>query len=224
MNERIRNWIARPGTMLDACRMMDIYHLLSQVAVFGVEGHAVELGAHEGQSAILMQEIINYHGSNMEFHVYDSFSGLPAQHAFDAGGYLLPGDLSTDASVFLNNFARQGLAPPAVHGGWFQDTLPQELPRKICFAHIDCDYYTSVTEGLAAVYPRLADNAVVVIDDYDWEGLPGVKIAVNEFLRDKPEIICPLRVSAEFDAVHAFFRRRTKAWLVGERKRRQSFI
>jgi len=119
---------------------------------------------------------------------------------------------------------RQGLAPPAVHGGWFQDTLPQELPRKICFAHIDCDYYTSVTEGLAAVYPRLADNAVVVIDDYDWEGLPGVKIAVNEFLRDKPEIICPLRVSAEFDAVHAFFRRRTKAWLVGERKRRQSFI
>jgi O-methyltransferase len=211
VNERIRNWIAEPGTMMNVCRMMDIYHLLSQVVVFGVEGSVVELGAHEGQSAILIQEIVNYHRTNMEFHVYDSFSGLPERHEYDAGGYLLPGDLSTSESVFLNNFALRSLEPPIVHCGWFHDTLPDELPRKICFVHIDSDFYTSVIEGLEAVYPRLADNAIVVIDDYDWEGLPGVKIAVNDFLQDKPEKICSLSVPPEFDAPHAFFRYRAKA-------------
>lgn len=207
MNERIRNRIIQPGTMLNVCRMIDIYHLLSQVVVFGVEGSVVELGAHEGQSAILIQEIIDYHRTNKEFHVYDSFSGLPELHEYDAGGYLLPGELSTSEAVFLHNFAQQDLKPPIVHPGWFHDTLPAELPPKICFAHIDCDFYTSVVEGLEAVYPRLADNAIVVIDDYDWEGLPGVKIAVDNFLQAKPEKICPLNIPPVFDAPHAFFRR-----------------
>ena len=193
--------------MLNACRMMNIYHLLSQVLVFGVEGAVVEMGAHEGQSAILIQEVINYHGKNTEFHVYDSFCGLPQLHEHDAGGYLLPGDLKTSMSILLNNFAQRGLQPPFTHRGWFCDTLPDELPRRICFAHIDSDLYSSVTECLEAVYSKLSNNAIVVIDDYDWEGLPGVKIAVEDFLRDKPEHVCPMRVLPDFDAPHAFFRR-----------------
>lgn len=211
MNERIRNWIAHPGTMLNPCRMVNIYHLLSQVLVFDVEGEVVELGAHEGQSAILIQEILNYHRKTKEFHVYDSFCGLPELHENDAGGYFLTGELKTSKTVLLNNFAVRGLQPPVTHGGWFRDTLPDELPGRICFAHIDSDLYTSVIESLEAVYPRLTGNAIVVIDDYDWEGLPGVKIAVNDFLQDKLEKIYSLSVPPEFDAPHAFFRRRSEA-------------
>lgn len=194
--------------MMNACRMMDIYHLLSQILVFDVKGAVVELGTHEGQSAILIQEIINYHRKTKEFHVYDSFSGLPELHGNDAGGYLLPGELKTSKTVLFNNFTDRGLQPPFTHSGWFCDTLPDELPGRICFAHIDSDLYTSVMECLEAVYPRLSSNAIVVIDDYGWEGLPGVKIAVKDFLQDKPESLCPMRVLPEFDAPHAFFRRR----------------
>jgi len=207
MNERIREWIVRPGTMMNACRMMDIYHLLSQVLVFDVVGDVVELGAHEGQSAILMREILNDQFSRKKLHVYDSFCGLPEIHEKDGEAYLVPGDLKTTEDALLNNFSERGLEPPVIHSGWFRDTLPEELPERICFAHVDSDFYSSVIEGLEAVYPRLAGNAIVVVDDYDWEGLPGVKIAVDEFLRGKPEKICPMRIKPDFDAHHAFFRR-----------------
>ncbi len=83
MNARIRKWMARPGPMMDVCRLMDIYHLVSQTLVFGVDGDVVELGAHEGQCAILLRETMDHHRSRKELHVYDSFRGLPELHDHD---------------------------------------------------------------------------------------------------------------------------------------------
>lgn len=207
MNERIRNWIVRKGPMLNAARMVDIYHLLSQVLVFDVAGDVVELGCHEGQCAILIREILNYHRSGKRFHVYDSFLGLPELHEKDAGSVFSPGELSASKLRLLGHFDELALEPPIVHQGWFADTLPDELPELICFAHIDADLYASILAALRAIYPRLARNAVVVIDDYDWEGLPGVNRAVDEFREEVSEPLCRMRLGPEFDATHGFFRR-----------------
>lgn len=206
MNDRIREWMARPGPMMDGCRLMDLYHLLSQTLVFGVEGHVVELGSNVGQSAILLRETLDYHRSDKELHLYDSFRGLPALHRHDEGCHFVAGDLAVPEETLLSNFKERGLSIPVVHPGWFAETLPGQLPERICFAHIDCDLYEPVLESLEAVYPRLAGNAIVVIDDYEWEGTPGATVAVDEFLSDKPETIFPMRVLPCHDAPHAFFR------------------
>ena len=42
-------------------------------------------------------------------------------------------------------------------------------------------------DSFAKVYGKLSKGARVVIDDYAWERLPGVKQACADFLRDKPE-------------------------------------
>ena len=198
MNERIRSWIARPGPMFDFPRLIGLYHLLSQVLAFDVAGEIVELGCHEGQSAVLFRETMDFHRSRKELHLYDSFQGLPEAHEQDVGAWFRPGELRATHSTLSHHFAHHGLEAPIVHPGWFCNTLPAELPDCICFAHVDCDFYASILLSLVSVYDRLANNAIVVIDDYDWEGLPGVKRVVDDFLRDKPEKMCTLRSQTAF--------------------------
>jgi hypothetical protein len=84
---------------------------------------------------------------------------------------------------------------PVVHKGWFKDTLPHDLPERICFAHLDGDLYDSILVSLEHVYPRLSKGAICLIDDYSdpavnpqgWNQLPGVKQACDEFLCHKPK-------------------------------------
>src|SRR5205823_1750336 len=95
------------------------YHLLSHLFVFGVPGEVVELGAHSGHSAVLFQKVIDDYDPSRRLHVYDAFVNPPAEE-------------------LLKNFAALGLRPPQVHAGWFDQTIPRELPEAICFAHLDC--------------------------------------------------------------------------------------
>jgi len=79
--------------------------------------------------------------------------------------------------------------------GWFEDTLASGLPERLAFAYLDSDFHHSILVSLQHVYPRLSLNAVVCIDDYcdlnrnkrAWPGLPGVRAAVDEFMRGVPE-------------------------------------
>jgi O-methyltransferase len=125
--------------------------------------------------------------------VYDSFEGLPEPGESDT--YLGRGELKASISDFESTFNRFGAPLPMVHPGWFSATLPEELPEVIGFAYLDGDFYASVLTSLRAVYPRMARGGVILIDDYAdvavnpraWNGLPGVKLAVDAFLADKIE-------------------------------------
>jgi len=58
------------------------------------------------------------------------------------------------------------------------------------FVHLDCDLELPIAAGLEFFYPRLAPGGMMVIHDYESGGhWPGVRKAVNEFLKDKPESI-----------------------------------
>src|SRR5262249_33804620 len=154
----------------------------------------VELGCYEGTTAILLQTTLDQFGSAKALHVYDSFEGLPAPTPADGATSFGPGDCRTTREALLANFRRYGVKPPVIHQGWFKDARPAGLPPRICFAHVDGALHASILESLEAVYPRLAERAIVVVDDYCDpavypvpERLPGVKKACDEFLRDKAE-------------------------------------
>jgi O-methyltransferase len=197
------------GGMLSREQAINIYHLLRQVVALEVPGDVVELGCYEGITSILIQKTLNHLKSPKALHVYDSFAGLPNQTAEDKGGRFHGGMLGTTKANFLTNFTRLGVKPPHIHEGWFKDTLPQQLPDKICFAHLDGDFYASIMESLQAVYPRLSPGAIVIIDDYCAPELlnvhnilPGVKRACDDFLRDKPEKV---QVLLAGDDAHGYF-------------------
>lgn len=64
-------------------------------------------------------------------------------------------------------------------------------------------------EPFQAIYPRLSEGAIVIVDDYcdpdahkTQNSLPGVKLACDEFLKDKKEEMELLSGGREF---HAYF-------------------
>jgi O-methyltransferase len=200
------------GGMISLEQAVNIYHLLTQAVLMDVPGDVVELGCYEGTTAIVMQKTLDQHRSSKTLHVYDSFAGLPARSPEDGDTRFQPGDCQTTKQRLIQNFQRSGVKLPVVHEGWFTDTLPDGLPPRICFAHVDCDFYSSVRQSLEAVYPRLAPGGIVVVDDYTDPAvlavndiLPGVKRACDEYLRDKEE---EMHVLLAGSGSHGYFRKR----------------
>ena len=63
--EKLGFWVRltgseRTGLMTNVEQRMNMYHLLSQVLAYGVEGH-VELGCHVGESAAMFRKILDEH-------------------------------------------------------------------------------------------------------------------------------------------------------------------
>jgi len=201
----------RSGISTNIEQRVNMYHLVSQVIAYKVDGDLVEVGCNQGQSAVLMKKVMDSYGSCKRLHVYDSFEGLPSVGGEDGSSYK-KGDLATSEEVLRRNFRLHSLEFPEIHKGWFENTLPGSLPDKICFAHLDGDLYDSIMISLKHVYPRLSGGAICLIDDYcdkeinpnGWNYLPGVKHACDDYMADKPETICYL-YSGTF--THGFFRK-----------------
>lgn len=200
------------GQMTSIEQRMNIFHLAMQVLVYQVPGEVVELGCYSGQTAVLLQKVLQRFAPDRHLHVYDSFEGLPDKSDKDGATAFSKGWLSTTEGKLRHNFQLYGLPLPIIHRGWFEDTLPTQLPDRIAFAHLDGDFYSSILVSLEHVYPRLSRNAVCVVDDYcdlavdprGWNALPGVKKACDEFFRDKPEKVSSLYSGP---CAHGFFRK-----------------
>jgi O-methyltransferase len=171
-------------------RLLSMYFLLYGVLRNGVEGEIVELGCFKGRTSAFIASILKYFNCKKEIHVYDSFEGLPQQNKVDKKVRKIEkGFLAATIGDVKESHAKYDVPLPTIHKGWFQKTLPQELPNKICFSHLDSDYYDSIKISLKSIYCRLSPGAIVQIDDYNHRIFPGVTKAVNEFMKNKPEKI-----------------------------------
>lgn len=162
----------------------------------GVSGHIIECGVWRGRSIKLMSHVIKSHASRKRVFACDSFEGF--------GENVLT---TTDVKLFrpMNRLKRKFTAASDVPEklgeffklyevdgvcvqGFFKESLPTLDPKnKYCFAHIDCDAYTSHHDCLEYIYPRITSGGCIVFDDYGSRAWPGAKKAVDEFFSDKPE-------------------------------------
>jgi O-methyltransferase len=162
---------------------------LKSVLDAGVYGSVVELGCYAGTTSLFIRRLLDGVDKTRDFQVYDSFAGLPAKSAEDAspaGEQYQAGQLNASKSQFVNNFKKAGLAIPLIHKAWFVDLTDKDLPEAVCFAFLDGDFYGSIKASLKLVGPVLSIGGKIVIDDYQSESLPGVKKAVDEWLKVHP--------------------------------------
>lgn len=165
-----------------------------------VPGDVVEFGCHEGRTAMLLSSL-----TPKKIHLYDSFVGLPEASEMDRKINHVAGAMAADFFAVTHRFIESVLAPPVAYKGWFKDVCRFELPDHIAFAHIDCDLHDSILRSLELVYPLLSVGAVCVIDDYNLTDWPGVKVAVDRFMKDRELIVVP-RVRGG-TALHCWFRK-----------------
>lgn len=152
----------------------------------GNVGAVVEFGCYAGTTSLFIRRLLDAYHSNAEFHVYDSFVGLPPKSSQDqsvAGDQFVTGELAVSKKEFLMNFKKAGLVPPVIHKGWFDEIAEHDVPSDITFAFFDGDYYESIRDSFAATAHKFADHATVIVDDYANEALPGAARATDEWLR-----------------------------------------
>lgn len=157
---------------------------LEEVLINGIEGDVVEFGCYTGTTSLFLQRLLMEYGSKKQLHVYDSFAGLPAKVSQDqsvAGDQFVEGELFAKKSQFIMNFKKANLPLPTIHKGWFKDLNDNDVPGQVALAFLDGDYYESIHDSLRAVWPKLAKGAVVIVDDYHNEALPGAKKAFDEW-------------------------------------------
>ena len=97
--------------------------LLSQLETKLIEGSLgsiVEFGCYVGTTSLFIRRLLDAYRSTVQFHVYDSFEGLPEKTAKDQspiGIQFRAGELSTSKKDFIMTFKKAGLRTPFIHKG-----------------------------------------------------------------------------------------------------------
>lgn len=147
-------------------------------------GNVVELGCYVGTTSLFIQRLLVAYRFQGEFHVYDSFAGLPPKTVEDqsvVGDQFIEGELYAPRKIFVENFKKAGLPLPRVHKTWFHELSIEDMPSSIFFAFFDGDYYESIRDSFRVCASRVAARATIVIDDYASDALPGVARATDEW-------------------------------------------
>jgi len=158
---------------------------LEKLLESGVCGSVVEFGCYVGTPSLFIMRLLSFYNRDDSYHVFDSFEGLPEKVDQDysaAGEQFKAGALYATKKQFIANFKKAGLPLPVIHKGWFSDILSQDVPENIIFAFLDGDYYESINDSFRLITPRLVNGAMVLVDDYVSNALPGAARATDEWV------------------------------------------
>ena len=165
----------------------------------GVPGDFVDAGTCRGGAAILMRALQKAFGeSHRGVWVADSFSGVPRSTSevdvaagIDFHASVYPW-MAASLETVRDNFSTYDLLDGQVRflEGLFADTLPAAPIERISLLRLDADLYSSTFEALSSLYDRVADQGIVIVDDYGF--IPACRQAVDSF-REQRGITAPLQ-------------------------------
>lgn len=191
MNENIDELIVKTpiiSPMISLSQINILLNYLDTAIESGVEGDVVEFGCNCGTTSVFLQNYLE--GTNRKLYIYDSFEGLPRKDKKDLckeGAHLTQGSCKTSQEYLENNLKQYCITQPTVYKSWFKDIPDDKLPEKIAFAFFDGDFYSSIMDSFEKVYDRMSVGGYILIHDYEYPPLPGVKKACDDFLKGKPE-------------------------------------
>lgn len=175
--------------MMDKKDLEVILTNLQKVLDNNIAWDVVELGCNVGGTSLFIRKLLDINKSTKEFHVYDSFEGLPEKSYQDEinNSDYKKGSCRAQKDNLIFNFSITKLKMPIIHTGWFGEIDDKNYPGEIAFAFFDGDFYSSILDSFQKVYPKLNKWSCIIIHDYESHSLPGVKKACEDFLSDKPE-------------------------------------
>jgi len=156
--------------------------------------YIAEAGTYRGRGLLAMLNLADRMGIKVHITGLDSFEGLPPLSTVDASS--APTDAAyRSRTLFADTTEREVHAYIGKENagrytlvkGFFEDTLPTLPERKYLLAVIDCDLYSSHIDCMAYFYERMLPGGVIFFDDYHSEQYPMAKLAVDDFLAEKPE-------------------------------------
>ncbi len=196
--------LCRDFTMTSQERMYGLYKAVEYVVRAGIQGDFVECGVWRGGSVmVIARTLLRLKVTDRKIYLYDTFEGMskPAEHDEDIQGVSAESlwgkkeaNLAADAPPWLClaqqsevelNLSSTGYPTEnfVLVKGKVEETIPRHAPPKIALLRLDTDWYESTKHELEHLFPLLAKNGVLILDDYGyWRGS---KKAVDEYFANK---------------------------------------
>lgn len=176
----------RAYTMVPRPQYID--NLLIAAAMHNVPGDVVECGVWRGGMLAGIADVL---GPDRYYYLYDSYQGLPKAAPIDGERALAwqsnkaspdyYDNCTAPEHVALGTMARSRARAVRSTKGWFSDTLfAGSHSAGIALLRLDADWYESTLQCLTALFPRVVNGGVTIVDDYyTWDGCTR---AVHEYL------------------------------------------
>ena len=146
----------------------------------------VEVGVYKGGTSAYLSLLSSALGLEAEIHSFDTFEGhdqLDVDVVRDP--VHKPGDFHDTSfdgvAVFLKPYSNVQL-----YKGRFEDRCDVLAGAPICMMHLDVDLYGPTLHALELADRQMIDGGICIVDDYEVKNCPGVKSAVDDFLRAHP--------------------------------------
>jgi len=179
-----------------------------------IPGDVVECGLGEGNTFAMLAYLIGREDRKPSRTLwgFDSFEGWPEPDLSDASPRNpQKGEWTVSEEMVTRRFKESGIYEEFPHlkvtivKGFLRDTLLVgplvDFPdRQIAFLHIDVDLYEGYHDALKYLFPKVSKGGLVLFDEYkefhpelpeygDQEKWPGCTKAIDDYFRDRPEII-----------------------------------
>lgn len=197
----------REFTATSTERLSGLVRGVEYIAQNRIPGSFLECGVWRGGSMMAAAlTLIRCGDTSRDLYLFDTYEGMSAPTDADV---MFDGQRAEDilkekppAEGFGNywcvagiedvkrNLYSTGYPKEKLHfiKGKVEDTVPRQAPADIALLRLDTDWYESTAHELKHLYPRLAKNGVLIIDDYGhWLG---ARKAVDEYFAAQP--FCPL--------------------------------
>lgn len=192
-------------TMVGQKRLDNLHHCLDHIRQHSVPGDLVECGVWRGGCCIFMVAYLElFLIEDRKVFAADSFDGLPkSTHQedifIDLSKETYP-ELAVSQSTVKENLESYDLSLDYVEflQGWFKNTLPLAPIEKISLLRLDGDLYESTMDCLNALYDKVVEGGIVIIDD--WVVMPPCKKAVEDFFENRGEML-PKMTEIDWSAV-----------------------
>lgn len=189
----------RRFTMTSCERMYALYKATEYIEKAGIPGAVVECGVWLGGSMMVAALTLKQIGSfDRDLYLFDTFEGLPRpDEAVDidvwgnrAVDWWLPTSTGNESSHAAEaaldevrvNLLSTGYPAERLHfvKGMVERTLPEAAPPELALLRLDTDWYASTKHELEHLFPRIARNGILIVDDYGH--YRGARRAVDEYI------------------------------------------
>lgn len=125
-------------------------------------------------------------------YLYDAWEGMKAPYLLDsekksAGRYAFLSLETTKEN--LRAFEREATF---VKGFIPESFAASGVPEDVVWLHIDLNSALPTQAALDTLFDRMPPGAVILFDDYGWNGYQDTKAAVDKFVEGKPGLLMPV--------------------------------
>jgi hypothetical protein len=187
----------REYTMTSWERLYALYKSVQYVVENKIPGDLVECGVWRGGSMKLVAHVLQSLGdTDRTLFLYDTFEGMTEPDPevdIDFSGNEAAKDWRevqrrgvkwayAPVEEVQDVIASSGYPMPKVKlvKGLVEETIPATIPASIALLRLDTDWYSSTRHEMEHLYPKLAPQGILILDDYGH--YQGARRGVDEYL------------------------------------------